>query len=71
MIYTVANTISVGKPVRVFVNGNKVDGAYYADTARGIVKFWPQPARIKKPERDQAYSRTLRGNVTVEPIERT
>lgn len=70
MIYTVANTTMAGKPVKVYVNGNQIDGAYYADTHRGIVKFYPQPARIKKPERDQAYTRTLRGNVTVEPLER-
>lgn len=65
MIYTVSNTVKAGKPVEVFVNGNRVDGAYYADTARGVVHFYPQPPRIKKPERDQIYSRTLRGNVTV------
>ncbi|WP_375581824.1 hypothetical protein ABWH88_06835 [Marinobacter adhaerens] len=69
MIYTVGNTVMIGKPVKVFVNGNKVDGAYYADTERGIVEFYPQPPRIKKPERDQVYSRTLRGKVTVEPME--
>ncbi|MEC8822931.1 MAG: hypothetical protein VX673_03060 [Pseudomonadota bacterium] len=70
MIYTVENTVMVGKPVHVYVNGNKIDGAFYADTERGIVKFYPQPPRIKKPERDQIYTRTLRGNVTVEPLER-
>lgn len=69
MIYTVENTVMAGKPVEVFVNGNRIDGAYYADTERGIVHFYPQPARIKKPERDQVYSRTLRGKVTVEPME--
>lgn len=69
MIYTVANTVKVGRPVRVFVNGNQIHGAYYADTTRGVVKFHPLPARIKKPERDQVYSRTLRGQVTVEPME--
>lgn len=69
MIYTVSNTVAQGKPVRVFVNGNEVSGAYYADTVRGVVRFHPQPARIKKPERDQIYTRTLRGKVTVKPVE--
>lgn len=70
MIYTVANTAAIGKPARVFVNGNEVSGAFYADTKKGVVHFYPQPARIKKPERDQIYTRTLRGNVTVEFGER-
>lgn len=69
MIYTVENTVRVGKPVEVFVNGNKVDGVFYADTDRGVVRFVPQPGRIKKPERDRVYTRTLRGHVTVQPIE--
>ena len=68
MIYTVGNTVQAGKPVHVFVNGNQIDGAFFADTSRGIVKFYPKPARIKKPERDCAYHRTLRGHVTVEPV---
>lgn len=69
MIYTVKNTTMAGRPVKAFVNGNEIPGAYYADTDRGILKFCPQPARIKKPERDQVYCRTLRGHVTVEPVE--
>lgn len=69
MIYTVENTVRAGKPVKVCVNGNQIDSVFYADTERGIVKFYPRPVRLKKPERDQAYSRTLRGHVTVEPAE--
>lgn len=69
MIYTASNTAAQGWPARVFVNGNEVSGAYYADTERGVVRFHPLPARIKKPERDQVYSRTIRGKVTVEPVE--
>ena len=71
MIYTVSNTAAIGIRARVFVNGNEVARAYYADTTRGIVRFYPQALRVKKPERDQVYSRTLRGNVTVELLERT
>jgi len=70
MIYTVSNTAAIGIRARVFVNGNEVAKAYYADTTRGIVRFYPQPLRFKKPERDRAYSRTLKGSVTVELLDR-
>lgn len=59
----------VGKypqPKKVFVNGNEIIGVIVADTDKGVVEFYPLPARIKKPERDRAYTRLLRGNVTVE-----
>lgn len=69
MIYTVENTSFIGRRARVFVNGNKIKGAFYADTVKGIVKYYPQPARIKKPERDRVYSRVAKGKVTVELIE--
>ena len=71
MIYTVQSTIKSGHSAKVFVNGNYIPGAFYADTAKGIVRFFPLPLRIKKPDRDRAYSRTLRGSVTVELTERT
>ncbi|MCH4563346.1 hypothetical protein MKP05_09410 [Halomonas sp. EGI 63088] len=64
MIYTVENR---GRPVRVFVNGNEVRKAIYADTERGIVRYYPEPIRIKRGT-DEVYTRTLRGQVTVEPM---
>lgn len=67
MIYTLANTARCVRPVDVFVNGNKVDHALYADTERGIVRYAPRPLRAKKPERDRVYTRQLRGAVTVVP----
>ena len=67
MIYTVANTSQVGKPVRVFVNGNEIKGAISADTDRGIVVYAPRPYRVEKGK-DYIYTRNLRGEVTVEPI---
>lgn len=69
MIYTVSNTIAAGKPMNVFVNGNKVARAVYADTAKGIVKYNPTPVRIKKGT-DEVYTRVLKGVVTVEPIKK-
>lgn len=70
MIYTLANTVQRGRPVDVFVNGNRVDYVLWADTERGIVRYVPQPLRVKKPERDQVYTRQLRGTVTVVPAGR-
>jgi len=53
----------------IFVNGNEIKNVFYANENKGIVKFYPRPLRVKKPERDEAYSRTLRGSVTVEFID--
>lgn len=63
MIYTPDNC---PRGTKVFVNGVEVDHACMADTDRGVAEFIPWPPKIKRPERDQVYKRTLRGNVTVE-----
>jgi len=68
MRYTVSNTIDAGKPVNVFVNGNKISGAIIADTKRGEVIFAPEPLRTHKTKKDEIYYRKLRGIVTVEPL---
>lgn len=65
MIYTPENTTLIGKPVRVFVNGNEVDQVVYADDAKGLVVYFPEPTRCKKNS-DELYTRKLHGNVTVE-----
>ncbi|MCK9466175.1 MAG: hypothetical protein M0Q29_09840 [Thiopseudomonas sp.] len=65
MIYTVENTVLAGKTARVFVNGNEVFFVIRADTAKGVVIYMPQPARVKKNS-DYIYTRKLRGLVTVE-----
>jgi hypothetical protein len=52
---------------RVFVNGNEVERAIWADLKRGLVCYAPTPMRIKRNS-DELYTRTLRGQVTVEPI---
>lgn len=51
---------------QVFVNGNEVSHVRWCDTRAGVVVYIPQPARIKKPEGDEVYTRVLRGVVTVE-----
>lgn len=67
MIYTVENTSEIGRPVRVFVNGNEVDSAVYADTVKGVVRYSPRPYRVEKGK-DYVYTRELRGVVTVEDM---
>lgn len=52
-------------PRIIFVNGNKIDRVFYADTEKGVVKFYPQPTRVHS-NGVEAYSRELRGKVTVE-----
>lgn len=68
MIYTVGNTSAIGRIAKVAVNGNVVDKTIYADTEKGIVKYYPEPTRINKRS-GEVYSRTLRGKVTVELTE--
>ena len=65
MIYTIGNTSAIGLIAKVFVNGNEVEKVFYADTEKGIVKYYPEPVRLKK-RTEEIYSRALRGKVTVE-----
>lgn len=59
------HTIDDGRGARdVFVNGNKVELAVYADTKKGIVRFRPHPARVAK-NGQEFYTRGLRGKVEV------
>lgn len=53
---------------RVFVNGNEVANVIWCDTAAGVCVIAPRPARAKRPDRDQIYTRRLRGIVTVEAL---
>lgn len=52
---------------RVFVNGNQIDNVLWCDTAAGVVVYSPGPFKVKRPGRDEVYTRRLRGVVTVEP----
>ena len=49
----------------VFVNGNEIDNVLWCDTVAGVVVFAPEPIRTKRPNRDEVYTRRLRGVVTV------
>lgn len=68
MIYTVGNTSAIGRIAKVAVNGNVANNTFYADTEKGIVKYYPSPVRVNK-RTGEVYSRTLRGKVTVELTE--
>lgn len=50
----------------VFVNGNKVHCAGWADTRAGVVWFFPYPFRLVKGK-GVIYARRLRGVVEVRP----
>ena len=67
MLYTAKNTINIGKPVKVFVDGIEIENAVEADTDEGYVVFMPAPIRTCHGQPDQIYTETVRGTVTVEP----
>lgn len=49
----------------VLVNGNAVDNVLWCDTDAGVVIYAPRPVKVKRPEREEVYTRRLRGTVTV------
>lgn len=51
---------------RVFVNGNQIDNVLWCDTAAGVCVYAPRPVKVKRPGREEIYTRQLRGIVTVE-----
>lgn len=53
-------------PRRVFVNGNQVENVLWCDTAAGVCVYAPRPVKVRRPAREQIYTRRLRGIVTVE-----
>lgn len=53
-------------PRWVFVNGNRVDNVLWCDTAAGVCVYAPQPVKVKRPAREEIYTRRLRGVVTAE-----
>ena len=48
----------------VYVDGRKVERAFFADVKRGIVDFYPLPLRADK-HRKRVISKRLRGKVEV------
>lgn len=67
MIYTLANTIEIGRRMKVFVDGNEVPGVVYADTDIGLIRYMPKPYRVA-PGTDYVYTEEMRGVVTVKEI---
>jgi len=53
---------------RVYVDGKLVERVVYADTRRGIVRYYPFPLRLNKTG-ERFIVRTRRGKVRVEPID--
>ncbi len=59
------HTIDTYPHVRqVFVNGKEVKNAFYADTVKGLVRYYDDPAKMHKHGK-RAITRTIRGDVTV------
>ncbi|HFF8583687.1 TPA: hypothetical protein ACGEYN_000604 [Raoultella ornithinolytica] len=54
-------------PRKVFVNGNQIDGVFFADIQLGIVRYHPRPFRAHKRRKGELYERTLKGRVEVVP----
>lgn len=50
---------------RVLLNGREVKSVFYADTKKGVVRYYLQPLRLDK-WRKTILSRTARGEVRVE-----
>ncbi|MGI2056252.1 hypothetical protein ACRN9T_03515 [Shewanella baltica] len=63
-IFTIENTIEIGKPVEVFLNGKQVDHCIYADTKKGKVVFHPMPLKVHKHKK-KVICKTRYGKVTV------
>ncbi len=64
MVYTPENTIELGMPADVFVNGKLIEHAFFADTGKGKVKAYRSPFKIHKRKKE-AISKTIYGDVKV------
>lgn len=54
-------------PRKVFVNGNQIDGVFFADIQRGIVRYHPRPFRAHNRRKGELCERALKGCVEVVP----
>lgn len=50
---------------RVLLNGREMSRVVYADTRKGVVRYYPEPIRIHKHGK-RAILKTRRGKVEVE-----
>lgn len=63
------HTVDDGRGKRaVFVNGNLIKEAFFADTRRGIVRAYRFPIRLHK-WRKRLLFKTLRGGVEVRAVQ--
>lgn len=60
MIYTVENTVKLGKRVKVLVDGVEVNKVFYVDTKKGKVRHYDTPVKVHKHGK-RAISRTKYG----------
>ncbi|EKZ9178156.1 hypothetical protein RFA54_001611 [Vibrio vulnificus] len=51
--------------LKIFVDGIEVNYVFYANTAEGIVKYYPHPLSLEEGS-DEIRTETLKGIVTVE-----
>lgn len=63
MIYVPGSYESYGVKA-ILVNGKVVDGVFYCDDKKGLVKFYPKPFRMHKYGK-RLIVKTLRGKVKV------
>lgn len=71
MIYTFANTVEIGKPVRVFVDGAEISNVIECDTNEGYAIYHPIDANGNlRICRGYLETETIHGVVTVEDIRR-
>lgn len=52
---------------KVYVNGNEIDSVVMADTRKGLAEFAPSPLKVKR--NGDIYTRMLRGQVSVVPVD--
>ncbi|WP_339617202.1 hypothetical protein [uncultured Gilvimarinus sp.] len=50
---------------KIYLNGGLIDWAFYADTRKGFVGYYPAPVRLNKRRGDRALSRRKRGKVVI------
>ena len=65
MIYTAENTVMIGKPARVFVDGKEVHEVVSADTDKGEVVCYDESQYIRGVSIEMP-TKALNGKVTVE-----
>lgn len=67
MKYTVENTVEIGKPKRVFVDGVEINNVIECDTEEGYAIFYPVDENGSlRVQEGEFMTETIHGVVTVE-----